>query len=113
MRHTLLSKGIEVTPELTEFFESKVAKLSRLLPTFSDQLVALQATVAKNLKRNDYSMALSLHLPQQTLHAEEQNRDLKGAIRTAFDEIFRQVDRFKSKLRGEHRWTTGKHEANL
>jgi ribosome hibernation promoting factor len=113
MRYTLLSKGVELTPELREYFESKVAKLSRLLSTFSDQLVSLQATVPKNLKRNDYSMSLSLHLPQQTLHAEEQNRDLKGAIRMAFDEIFRQVDRFKSKLRREHRWTTGKHEVNL
>jgi hypothetical protein len=48
-----------------------------------------------------------------TLHAEEQGRDLKGAIRTAFDEVLRQLDRFKSKLRGEHRWTAGKHEVNL
>jgi putative sigma-54 modulation protein len=113
MRQTLIGKNIEVTPELREYFESKVAKLDRLIPTFSDQLVSLQATVEKNLKRNDYSTSLSLHFPQHTLHAEEQSRDLKAAIRTAFDEIIRQVDRFKSKLRGEHRWTAGKHEVNF
>jgi ribosome-associated translation inhibitor RaiA len=71
--------------------------------------VSLQATVEKNLKRNDFSTALSLHLPQHTPHAEEQSRDLKAAIRTAFDEIIRQVDRFKRKLRGEHRWAAVKH----
>ena len=113
MRHTLIGKNIEVTPELREYFESKLEKLDRLIPTFSDQLVSLQATVEKNLKRNDYSTALSLHFPQHTLHAEEQSRDLNGAIRTAFDEIIRQVDRFKRKLRGEHRWAAGKHEVNL
>jgi putative sigma-54 modulation protein len=113
MRHTLIGKNIEITPELREYFESKVAKLSRLLPTFSDQLVALQATVERNLKRNDYATSLSLHFPRQTLHAEEQSHDLQGAIRSAFDEIIRQVNRFKSKLRGEHRWTAGKHEVNL
>jgi ribosomal subunit interface protein len=107
MRHTLIGKNIEVTPELREYFESKVAKLSRLIPTFSDQLVSLQATVEKHLRRNDYSTSLSLHLPQHTLHAEKQSRDWKGAIRAAFDEIIRQVDRFKSKLRREHRWTAG------
>jgi ribosomal subunit interface protein len=111
MRHTFIGKNIEVTPELREYFESKVAKLDRLLPTFSDQLVSLQATVEMNLKRNDYATSLSLHFPQHTLHAAEQSRDLKGAIRTAFDEIIRQVDRFKSKLRGEHRRTIAKHAA--
>jgi ribosomal subunit interface protein len=111
MRHTFIGKNIEVTPELREYFESKVAKLDRLLPTFSDQLVSLQATVEMNLKRNDYATSLSLHFPQHTLHAAEQSRDLKGAIRTAFDEIIRQVDRFKSKLRGEHRRTLAKHAA--
>lgn len=113
MRHTLIGKNLEVTPELREFFASKIAKLDRLIPTFSDHLVSLQAAVEKNLKRGDYSTSLSLHFPQQTLHAEEQSRDLKGAIRAAFDEIIRQVDRFKSKLRGEHRRTATKHDVNL
>jgi ribosomal subunit interface protein len=113
MRYALIGKNIEVTPELREYFESRVAKLDRLIPTFSDQLVSLQATVEKNLKRHDYSTSLSLHFPQHTLHAEEQSRDWKGAIRIAFDEIIRQVDRFKCKLRGEHRWTAGKHEVSL
>jgi ribosomal subunit interface protein len=111
MRHTLIGKNIEVTPELREYFASKVAKIDRLIPTFSDQLVSLQVTVERNLKRNDYVTSLSLHFPRHTLHAAEQSRDLKGAIRTAFDEIIRQVDRFKSKLQGEHRRTVAKHEA--
>jgi putative sigma-54 modulation protein len=111
MRHTLIGKNLEVTPELREYFESKLAKLNRLIPTFSDQLVSLQATIEKNLKRNDYATSLSLHLPQHTLHAAAQSHDLKGAIRTAFDEIIRQVDRFKSKLRGEHRRTAAKYQA--
>lgn len=112
MRHTLIGKNLEVTPELRAYFESKVEKLDRLIPTFSDELVSLQATVEKNLKRSDYSTSLSLHFPQHTLHCEEQSRDLKGAIRTAFDELTRQVDRFKSKLRGEHRWPAARNGLN-
>ena len=113
LRHTLNGKNVEITPELREYFESKLEKLDRLTPTFSDQLVSLQAMVEKNLKRNDYSTAFSLHLPHHTLHAEGQSRDLKAAIRTAFDEIIRQMDRFKSKLRGEHRWAAGRPEVNF
>jgi ribosomal subunit interface protein len=109
MRHTLIGKNLEVTIELREFFDAKVAKLDRLTPTFSDHLVSLQATVEKNLKRGDFSTSVSLHFPQQTLHAEAQNREVQGAIRTAFDELIRQVDRFKSRLRGEHRWAASKH----
>ena len=82
MRHTLNGKNVEITPELREYFESKLEKLDRLTPTFSDQLVSLQAMVEKNLKRNDYSTAFSVHLPHHTLHAEGQSRDLKAAIRT-------------------------------
>ncbi len=112
MRHTFIGKNLEVTPELRAFFEAKMAKLERLLPTFSDHLVSLHASVEQNLKRGDYSTSLSLHFPQQTLHAEEQGRDVKGVIRSAFDEITRQVDRFKSKLRREHRWTATKYGMN-
>lgn len=112
MRHTLIGKNIEVTAELREFFAAKIDKLDRLIPTFADDLVSLQATLEKNVKRGDYATSLSLHLPQHTLHAEEQSRDLKAAIRLAFDELIRQVDRFKSKLRGEHRWTPLKNSAN-
>ena len=53
MRHTFIGKNVEITPELREYFESKLEKLDRLIPTFSDQLVSLQATVEKNLKRHD------------------------------------------------------------
>src|SRR5919197_676030 len=112
MRHTLIGKNLEVTPELRAYFESKVEKLDRLIPTSSDELVSLQATVEKHLKRSDYSTSLSLHFPQHTLHSEEQSRDLKGAIRAAFDELIRQVDRFKSKLRGEHRWPAARNDLN-
>jgi ribosome-associated translation inhibitor RaiA len=66
-------------------------------------------SVLRYLKRVNYSTSLSLHFPQQTLHAEEQSRDVKGAIRLAFDEVIRQVDRFKSKLRGERRWSATKY----
>jgi ribosomal subunit interface protein len=109
MRHTLIAKNLEVTPELRQFFEGKVVKLDRLIPTFSDHLVSLQATVEKNLKRGDFSTSVSIHFPQQTLHAEAQSRDIQGAIRLAFDEVIRQVDRFKSRLRGEHRWTASRY----
>ncbi len=113
MRQTLIAKNIELTPELRAYFDAKIEKLDRLIPTFSDELVSLQATVEKNLKRGDSSTSLSLHFPHQTLHAEAQNRNLKGAIRSAFDELIRQVDRYKSKLRGEHRWTAGRHVGAL
>jgi len=64
----------------------------------------------KNLKRHDFSTALSLHLPQHTFRAEGQNRDLMAAIRIAFDEFIWQVDRIKRKLRGEHRWAAARPE---
>jgi ribosomal subunit interface protein len=112
MHHTLIGKNIEITPELREYFASKLDKLDRLIPTFADDLVSLQGTLEKNVKRGDYSTSLSLHFPQHTLHAEEQSRDLKGALGGAFAELIRQVDRFKSKLRGEHRWAPHKNSVS-
>jgi ribosomal subunit interface protein len=109
MRYTLNGKNIEMTPELRQYFESRIEKLDRLIPTFSEELVSLQASIEQNLKRNDFSTSLTLHFPQYTLHAAEQSRDVKGAIRTAFEDLIRQIDRFKSKLRGEHRWISEKN----
>jgi ribosomal subunit interface protein len=113
MRYSLIGKNVEVTPELREFFEARLEKLDRLIPTFSEDLVSLHAGVEMNLKRGDFSASLNIHFPQHTLHAEEQSRDVKGAMRAAFEELTRQVDRFKSKLRGEHRWTSAKNSTNL
>ena len=112
MRHTLIGKNIELTPDVREYVQSRIDKLHRLIPTFADDLVSLQATLEKNLKRGDHSTSLSLHFPQYTLHAEEQSRDLQGAVRAAFDELIRQVDRFKDKLRGGRRQSSAKHSIN-
>jgi ribosomal subunit interface protein len=113
MRHTLIGKNVEVTADLRAYFESKINKLDRLIPTFADDLVSLQATLERNVKRGDYFTSLSLHFPQYTLHAEAQSREVTGAIRSAFAELLRQMDRFKSKLRGEHRWSPNKYTAPL
>jgi len=112
MRHTVIVKNVEDTPDLRAYFGAKLAKLDRLTPTFSDELVSLQATLELHLKRGHYSTSLSIHFPHQTLHASEQARDVKGSIRAAFAELIRQVDRYKRKLRGEHRWPMGKSAAN-
>lgn len=113
MRHTLIGKNLEMTPDVQEYLAVKLDKLDRLIPTFADDLVSLQITLEKNLKRGDYSTSLNLHFPQYTLHAEEQSRDLKGAMRLAFDELIRQVGRFKSRLRGEHHRASTKYSMSL
>jgi ribosomal subunit interface protein len=112
MRYTLNGKNIEMTPELRQYFESRIEKLDRLIPTFSEELVSLQGSIEQNMKRNDFSTSLALHFPQYTLHAAEQSQDVKRAMRAAFEDLIRQIDRFKRKLRGEHRWTSEKHVTN-
>jgi hypothetical protein len=39
IRHTLIGKNVEPTPELQEYFEFRVATLHGLILTFSSQLV--------------------------------------------------------------------------
>jgi hypothetical protein len=47
MRHTLIGKNVEPTPELQECFEFRVARLHGLILTFSSQLVPHQGIFAK------------------------------------------------------------------
>ena len=47
MRHTLIGKNAEPTPELQECLESRVAKLHGLILTFSGQLVPHRGVFAK------------------------------------------------------------------
>jgi hypothetical protein len=47
MRHTLIGKDVEPTPELQECFEFRVARLHGLILTFSSQLVPHQGIFAK------------------------------------------------------------------
>src|SRR2546430_10085728 len=45
--------------------------------------------------------SLTLDLPGKTLVAREEQHDLKAGIRGAFEEIERQLDRYKAELRQE------------
>jgi ribosomal subunit interface protein len=75
----------------------RLDKLNRLLKSYQPDMIQLKGVFSKNQRTEEQSCALTLSLPNGTLHAT-------GNGKNAFSEIESQVKKHQSRLRREHEW---------
>jgi len=102
MNYTLLYKNIDPVPQVEKLLDKKVQKIDTLLPTFNDDIVALSISFEKHPRKEEYYTALTLTLPRKTLRSKEKGVSLFNSLNLAFDEMIREVKKFKDSLKGEH-----------
>jgi ribosomal subunit interface protein len=95
-------KGIQPSPQMEKFFQTKTKKLARFTNTFPDDAVLLRATLNYHPRKAIYSASLHLSFPQKTLTAKESGPELMPAVRAAIEDLFKQLEKFKSRLNREH-----------
>jgi ribosomal subunit interface protein len=81
-----------------------LAKLERLLESYSPDLLKLHGGFEKHRRKEEYSVSLNLSLPTGALHASATGPDVRSAVKQAFDELESQVKKHQSLLRKEHEW---------
>ena len=97
-KHVESHKPVEV--EVTRH----VAKLERLLKTYSPDLVQLHGGFSVNSRTTDVACALTLSLPSGTLHATGEAAAVRTSCKKAFNELESQVKKHQAKLRKDYEW---------
>lgn len=83
----------------------RLDKLNRLLKSYKPDMVQLRGVFAMNPHTEERSCALTLSLPNGTLHASANGKNVLAGCKKAFSEIETQVKKHQSRLRREHEWT--------
>ncbi|MBI5197253.1 MAG: HPF/RaiA family ribosome-associated protein [Nitrospirae bacterium] len=96
-------KNMDPVPQVEPVLGEKIKKIETILPTFDADTIALHITFERHARREEYYASLTLNLPRKTLRAKDKGFDIFNAVNLAFDEIIREVKKFKdTTMKKEH-----------
>lgn len=95
-------KNLEPMPQVEAMLDKKVSKLEELLSTFDDDTISLEVTFEKQARREEYYVSLTLSVPKKKLRAKDEGFDAFNAMNLAFDELLREVIKFKDMMKKEN-----------
>jgi RNA polymerase sigma factor (sigma-70 family) len=104
MKHTIEFKHFEPRERARKLVEELTARLEKQIKDFPQDSVFLRALIEENPVRKIYHVSITLDLPGGTLAAKEELHDPVETIRDAFNEIERQIERHKARLRRDYLW---------
>ncbi|OGP85988.1 MAG: hypothetical protein A2Y95_11225 [Deltaproteobacteria bacterium RBG_13_65_10] len=95
-------KGIQPSSHMEKFFEVKSRKLGKFTRSFQDDAVQLRASLERQAHKDVYIASLRLSFPQKILTAKEMGPELMPALHAAMEDLLKQLEKFKSRLKREH-----------
>jgi ribosomal subunit interface protein len=98
MRRNLEFKNFAPSKRLREVVEELIARLDRHSPNSPADTIFLRLFVDENAARRLYHVSLTCDVPGRMLAAQEERHDAEEAIREAFTEIGRQLEKHKETL---------------
>jgi ribosome-associated translation inhibitor RaiA len=102
MKHTIEFKDWEPARRLRDLVEQSIARLDKLLVKFPKDPLFLRAVVERNAVRSLYRVSITLELPGKTLAVQETRHDDEEAVREAFAEMEREIQKYREKE--SHSW---------
>jgi len=97
-------KNLELLRNHQKLIDRQSQKISKMLRTFSSEVVDLIVTIERLPRGSQYQTGLTLTVPQQTIRVEEIEDNPTSSLVRAFGELRRRVKRFKSQLSRERLW---------
>lgn len=88
-------------------------RLKPAIAGFGEERIALAGRLERSYRREAYRVALRLRLPGGVLSADEEGDSVLPALREAFDELARQVERHLAAVRREGDWRRTERRARL
>jgi ribosomal subunit interface protein len=98
VRRNLEFKNFSPGHRLRELVEELIARLDRHAPNSPADTIFLRLFVDENAARKLYHVSLTCDVPGRMLAAQEERHDAEEAIREAFVEIERQLEKHKETL---------------
>ena len=109
----IVNKNVDPGFTVKATLSRKVAKLTRHLAGFPPETLYLQVLLERLPKKGTFTAKFTLRLPSHILHSEKSADNLPAAIDSATEALSREVDSFRSKLRGDYRWKRPAWRARL
>lgn len=104
LKWNLVGKNIRPHSQLREKLEGKISKLEAHLEHFPEDATQLHVSLSRHARKGWFTVALNLHLPSNTLHAEKSGADPVPALDHAVKALLRELSGLKSELRREANW---------
>jgi len=102
MQSNVEFKDFEPPKQITSLVDRLTSKLEKNIKTFSSDAVRLRLMVEHNSARKLYTASLTLDVPGKTIAGKEEQHDFQAALRVVFEEVDRQLKKYKANLRKEH-----------
>jgi ribosome-associated translation inhibitor RaiA len=102
MERNMEFRGFAPSKKVRNQIDRLTSRLEKKAAAFSPELRHLRFMAGHNPTRSLYNISIALDLPGKSLAAKEEHHDIEAAIRSAFAEIDRQVEKHKAKLGGKH-----------
>lgn len=95
-------RDIEMTPAIEDRIHQKVEKLSQYYPRIEICKIVVESAQKKKHQGNLYNVNIEINVPGKLLTVNKQpDEDLYVAIRDAFQAMYRQLETYAQKQRGE------------
>ncbi len=104
MKLSINYKHVESHKPVETEVERHIAKLGKLLKSYSPDLIQLHGGFTKNPRTGELCCALNLSLPTGTLHATGTGANVRTGCKQAFSDLEAQVKKHQSKLRKDYEW---------
>lgn len=102
---TSISYRYVASPQaVQEAVDRHIAKINKLLKSYSPDLVQLHGAFEKHPRRTEYLFSVNLSLPTGTLHATGSGPDPKSGARQGFVELEKQVKKHQARVRKDYEW---------
>jgi ribosomal subunit interface protein len=102
VRRNLEFKNFSPGHHLRELVEDLIARLDRHAPNSPADTIFLRLFMDENAARRLYHVSLTCDVPGRMLAAQEERHDAEEAVRKAFVEIERQLEKHKEALSHSH-----------
>src|SRR3989338_4739666 len=102
MKRIIELKHVGPKAHIRSLIEALIDRVAEKLQHASPDAVSFHALFDANGTHSVYRMAVTCHLPGHTVAAHEESRDSGEAIRKAFAELERQLEKPLAVLRQDH-----------
>lgn len=102
MKRMIELKHVGPKDHVRGLIDQLIDRLEAKLQHFPADAISLHALFEENGTHKLYRTSLTCHVPGHLVAAHEEGRDAGHAIRDAFDEVERQLEKRNALRRGEH-----------
>ncbi|MCB0035787.1 MAG: ribosome-associated translation inhibitor RaiA [Anaerolineales bacterium] len=94
---------LELTTRLQDYVEKKTGRLDRYMPNLVETKVDLSEQNAKNAEERQVAQITIRDRHGTILRAEERSSDIFTAVDAVVDKLYRQINRYRGKVKRRHR----------